>query len=52
MRARPRLAESSSQAASSREPERVADVLRGALRKAFVRDRAARSSCNPDDLDA
>ena len=31
------------------EPERVADVLRGALRKAYVRDRL-QVVCNPDDL--
>jgi flagellar assembly protein FliH len=31
------------------EPERVVDVLRGALRKAYVRDRLT-VVCNPDDL--
>ena len=31
------------------EPERVADVLRGALRKAYVRDRL-QVVCNPEDL--
>ncbi len=31
------------------EPERVADVLRGALRKAYVRDQL-QVVCNPDDL--
>jgi flagellar assembly protein FliH len=31
------------------EPRRVADVLRGALRKAYVRDHV-QVACNPDDL--
>src|SRR5262249_55724918 len=37
------------QATLAAEPERVADVLRGALRKAYVRDRL-QVVCNPEDL--
>jgi flagellar assembly protein FliH len=37
------------QATLAAEPERVADVLRGALRKAYVRDRL-QVVCNPADL--
>ena len=43
------VAEKVLQAKLELEPERVADVLRGALRKAYVRDRM-QVVCNPDDL--
>jgi flagellar assembly protein FliH len=44
-----RVAEKVLQAKLDLEPERVADVLRGALRKAYVRDRL-QVVCNPADL--
>ncbi len=43
------VAEKILQAKLGLEPERVADVLRGALRKAYVRDRL-QVVCNPADL--
>ena len=45
------IAEKILQTTLAAEPERVADVLRGALRKAYVRDRL-QVVCNPDDLGA
>jgi flagellar assembly protein FliH len=43
------VAEKVLQAKLELEPERVADVLRGALRKAYVRNRLT-VVCNPDDI--
>jgi flagellar assembly protein FliH len=43
------VAEKVLQAKLELEPERVADVLRGALRKAYVRNRLT-VICNPDDI--